>query len=170
MQHFDNITVFFEESKLLSIFYSLVDESNAKLKFHEVDLLAPITAPDKVLCIGMNYKDHALHHNKQVPKEPVVFNKFPSCIIGPSEDVPYPEITTELDYEVELAIVIGKPGFHIPESRAKEFIFGFTVAQDVSARDWQMHRNGGQVLLGKKAQFFQILILNQNLSYFQENP
>ena len=155
---------------MLSIFYSLVDESNTKLKFHEVDLLAPITGPDKVLCIGMNYKDHALHHNKQVPKEPVVFNKFPSCIIGPSDDIPYPEITKELDYEVELAIVIGKPGFHIPESRAKEFIFGFTVAQDVSARDWQMHRNGGQVLLGKKAHFSPFFNVNQNFSNFQENP
>ena len=156
----------FYKSKVLSIFYSLVDESNTKLKFHEVDLLAPITGPDKVLCIGMNYKDHALHHNKQVPKEPVVFNKFPSCIIGPSDDIPYPEITKELDYEVELAIVIGKPGFHIPENRAKEFIFGFTVAQDVSARDWQMRRNGGQVLLGKKAQFFRIFHSEQNFSNF----
>ena len=78
---------------MLSIFYSLVDDSNAKLKFHEVDLLAPINGPDKVLCIGMNYNDHALHQNKKVPKEPVVFNKFPSSLVGPSDDIPFPEVT-----------------------------------------------------------------------------
>ena len=77
-------------------------------------LKAPITNPDKVLCIGLNYKDHCIEQNKPIPKEPLVFNKFPSCIIGHGESIPYPEITKELDWEVELAVVIGKLGFQIP--------------------------------------------------------
>ena len=102
----------------------------------------------------MNYKDHCEEQNKPTPDEPVVFNKFPSCIVGPYDDIPYPEITKALDWEVELAIVIGKKGFNIPIEKAAEHIFGFTVAHDVSARDWQLYRNGGQVLMGKSMDGF----------------
>ena len=136
-------------------FYRLSQEaSENKIALEDVDLLAPITNPDKVLCIGMNYKDHCEEQNKPIPTEPVVFNKFPSCIVGPHDDIPYPKITHELDWEVELAIVIGKKGFNIPLAQAPEHIFGFTVAHDVSARDWQLKRNAGQWLLGKAMDAF----------------
>ena len=125
------------------------NSSSTKIPSNEIDLLAPITGCDKVICIGMNYKDHCEEQNAPIPKEPLVFNKFPSTIIGPFDDLPYPEITKELDWEVELVIVVGKSGFNIPEEKAKDHIFGFTVAHDVSARDWQMKKNGGQWLLGK---------------------
>ena len=97
----------------------------------------------------MNYRDHCEEQNAPVPTEPVVFNKFPSCIIGPKADLPYPDCTSELDWEVELTIVIGKKGKKIPESEAMDYVFGYTVAHDVSARDWQLKKNGGQWLIGK---------------------
>ena len=93
---------------------------------------------------GMNYKDHCKEQNKPIPKEPVVFNKFPSCIVSPNGNIPYPEISNEMDWEIELAMVIGKKGFNIPVDKANEHIFGFTIAQDISARDWYLKRNGGQ--------------------------
>ena len=102
----------------------------------------------------MNYKDHCEEQGAPIPKEPVVFNKFPSTIVGPFDNLPYPEISKELDWEVELVIVIGKSGFNIPENKAADHIFGYTVAHDVSARDWQLRRNGGQWLLGKSMNAF----------------
>ncbi|KAK3095402.1 hypothetical protein FSP39_014214 [Pinctada imbricata] len=116
-----------------------------------VKVVAPIYNPDKVLCIGMNYKDHCEEQNAPVPVEPVIFNKFPSCIIGPTDDLQYPAETTQLDWEVELTIVIGKNAKNVTESDAMDYIFGYTVAHDVSARDWQLQagKNGGQWVIGK---------------------
>lgn len=125
------------------------DKSKPRLAPKDVTLMAPVTSPDKVICIGMNYKDHCEEQNAPVPTEPVVFNKFPSCIIGPNDPIPFPELTKELDWEVELAIVIGKLGRNIPETEAMDYVLGYTVAHDVSARDWQLKKNGGQWLLGK---------------------
>jgi 2-keto-4-pentenoate hydratase/2-oxohepta-3-ene-1,7-dioic acid hydratase in catechol pathway len=112
--------------------------------------LSPFTRRrEKVLCVGMNYVDHCTEQNVPIPKEPIIFCKFASCIAAGGEDIVHPAETVELDYEVELAIVIGKEGKRIPAERAMEFVAGFTVAHDVSARDWQLKRNGGQWLLGK---------------------
>ena len=83
------------------------------------------------------------------PTEPLIFNKFSSCIIGPNEPILIPKIGCDVDLEVELAVIIGKDGRHIPEQQAMDHVFGFTAANDVSGRDWQMQRNGGQWLLGK---------------------
>ncbi|XP_048474729.1 fumarylacetoacetate hydrolase domain-containing protein 2A isoform X2 [Rhincodon typus] len=113
----------------------------------EITLLSPITNPDKVVCIGMNYMDHCLEQNIAVPKEPVIFSKFGSSIIGPYSDIIHPEESNEVDWEVELAFVIGKKGKHIKKEEAMGYVAGFTVAHDVSARDWQMKRNGKQWLL-----------------------
>lgn len=114
-----------------------------------VDFLSPVIKPDKVICIGMNYADHCLEQNMAPPKEPVVFSKFSSSIVGPYDDINYPEVTKELDWEVEMAIVIGKAGKNVKEKDAMSYVFGFTTAHDVSARDWQLKRNGGQWLIGK---------------------
>ncbi|KAJ7305263.1 hypothetical protein JRQ81_011178 [Phrynocephalus forsythii] len=115
----------------------------------QVTLLAPVTNPDKVICVGMNYGDHCLEQNVKVPTEPIIFSKFPSSIVGPDEDIIHPAESNEVDWEVELAFVIGKRGKHIQASEAMDHVAGFTVAHDVSARDWQMKRNGKQWLLGK---------------------
>lgn len=114
-----------------------------------VRLLAPIDDPEKVICVGLNYRDHCLEQDVKVPKEPLIFSKFPSAIAGPFDDIVHPAESSEVDWEVELAAIIGKTGRHIQESVAMEHIVGFTVANDVSARDWQMRRNGRQWLLGK---------------------
>jgi len=127
---------------------ALVKKMGTQIRSYEV--LAPIKHPDKVLCIGMNYEDHCLEQNFPIPKFPIVFSKFSSAVCGPNADVVLdPELTSELDFEVELVIVIGKGGKDIPRERAMEHVGGYTVAHDVSARDWQLKKNGGQWLLGK---------------------
>merc|ERR1712241_736853 len=120
----------------------------------DIELRAPITKMDKVLCIGMNYKDHCEEQGVPTPKEPLVFNKFPSCVAGPFADLPLPRVTNELDWEVELAVVIGKAGRDVKQEDALDYVYGYTTAHDVSARDWQLKRNGGQWLLGKAMEAF----------------
>lgn len=130
-------------------------ESGKNIKLRsEVKIIAPILNPDKLICIGMNYVDHCTEQNIPVPTEPIVFSKFNSSIIGPTDDIPYPDETKELDWEVELAIVIGKEGKNIPKEDAMQYVFGYTAAHDVSARDWQLKRNGGQFLIGKSMDGF----------------
>ncbi|XP_039906455.1 fumarylacetoacetate hydrolase domain-containing protein 2A [Simochromis diagramma] len=115
----------------------------------DIQLLSPVTGPEKVVCVGMNYRDHCLEQNAPIPKEPIIFNKFPSAITGPYDDIILPSESQEVDWEVELAFVIGRRGKRIKEEDALSYVAGFTVANDVSARDWQMKRNGKQWLLGK---------------------
>ncbi|XP_067083995.1 fumarylacetoacetate hydrolase domain-containing protein 2A isoform X2 [Osmerus mordax] len=115
----------------------------------EVRLLPPVLTPQKVVCVGMNYRDHCLEQNAPIPKEPIIFSKFSSCITGPYDNITLPDESQEVDWEVELAFVIGRRGKHIKEEDAMSFVAGFTVANDVTARDWQMKRNGKQWLLGK---------------------
>ncbi|XP_034975589.1 fumarylacetoacetate hydrolase domain-containing protein 2 isoform X2 [Zootoca vivipara] len=115
----------------------------------KVTLLAPVTNPDKVICVGMNYVDHCLEQNVKIPKEPIIFSKFSSSIVGPYDDIIHPAESEQVDWEAELAFIIGKKGKHIQESDAMSHVAGFTVAHDVSARDWQMQKNGKQWLLGK---------------------
>ncbi|XP_029366542.1 fumarylacetoacetate hydrolase domain-containing protein 2A isoform X2 [Echeneis naucrates] len=118
------------------------------LERSEIHLLSPVLAPEKVVCVGMNYRDHCLEQNAPIPKEPIIFSKFPSAITGPYDDITLPT-ESQVDWEVELAFVIGRRGKHIKEEDALSYVAGFTVANDVSARDWQMKRNGKQWLLGK---------------------
>merc|ERR1711935_25953 len=120
------------------------------LQRNEIDLAAPITGMDKVLCIGMNYRDHCEEQGAPIPTEPLVFNKFPSCVTGPRDDIPFPGCTEKLDWEVELVVVVGKetrPG--IGKEEAMDCVYGYTASNDLSARDWQLKRNGGQWLAGK---------------------
>ena len=121
-----------------------------RISLDTVAIRAPIYDPEKIICVGMNYHDHCTEQNFPIPKEPVMFSKFASSIIGNGEPIPLEEHeTAELDFEVELAIVIGRKGRHIPKEAGLDYIAGWTIAHDVSARDWQMKRNGGQWLLGK---------------------
>ncbi|XP_052661521.1 fumarylacetoacetate hydrolase domain-containing protein 2-like [Harpia harpyja] len=125
-----------------------LESGQHRLPRETVRLLAPVGDPEKVICVGLNYRDHCLEQNVKIPTEPIIFNKFPSTIIGPFDDIVHPEESSEVDWEVELAAVIGKKGRHIEESSALDHVVGFTVANDVSARDWQM-KNGRQWLLAK---------------------
>jgi len=138
----------------VSVAESYLATSPKTISRAEVELLAPVTNMDKVICIGMNYKDHCEEQGLPIPKEPLVFNKFPSCVAAPNADLPLPTITEQLDWEVELCIVIGKEARKVSKEKAMEYVFGFTAAHDVSARDWQLKRNGGQWLLGKAMEAF----------------
>src|SRR4051794_6646943 len=112
-----------------------------------VTLLAPIQRPPKLICIGLNYHDHAVESGLAVPTIPVVFNKFTNVVIGPNVPIVLPRISEKPDYEVELAVVIGKGGRNISASDWQQHVFGYTIVNDVSARDWQMQTS--QWLMGK---------------------
>lgn len=117
-------------------------------------LLAPIQNPSKVVCIGLNYRDHAIETNSPIPPEPVVFNKFPQAVVGPEDAVVLPACSHEVDYEAELVVVIGKQGRKIRKEDAFKYVAGYMPGNDVSARDWQKGRPGGQWLLGKTPDTF----------------
>jgi 2-keto-4-pentenoate hydratase/2-oxohepta-3-ene-1,7-dioic acid hydratase in catechol pathway len=114
-----------------------------------VQLLAPVLMPEKVICIGLNYADHAAESGQAIPEEPVVFNKFPTTLAGPGQPIRLPSVSCEVDYEAELVVVIGREGKGIPEAEALDYVGGYTCGHDVSARDWQLRKPGGQWLLGK---------------------
>jgi 2-keto-4-pentenoate hydratase/2-oxohepta-3-ene-1,7-dioic acid hydratase in catechol pathway len=102
-----------------------------------VELLNPLPRPRIVFAIGLNYADHAAESGQSIPDFPVVFNKQVNCVTGPFDPVHYPRDSTMVDYEGELAFVIGRPCRHVPEGRGLEPIGGYTVMNDVSTRDWQ---------------------------------
>lgn len=114
-----------------------------------VKLLAPITDPPKVICIGLNYRDHAAESGAPIPREPVVFSKFATAIIGPEEAIRLPAVSREVDYEAELVLVVGKKGRHLKAAQAMDYLAGCTIGHDVSARDWQLKKDGKQWLTGK---------------------
>lgn len=114
-----------------------------------IELLAPLPDPEKVICIGLNYADHAVETGKPLPTEPVVFSKFPTAISGHQATIELPKVSQKVDYEAELVVVLGRGGRHIPRDRAWEYVGGYTCGHDVSARDWQLEKSGGQWLLGK---------------------
>ena len=100
-------------------------------------LLAPVQ-PRKFLGIGLNYADHIAESGMEAPEFPVFFNKQLTCVVGPGEDVHMPRVSNLLDYEGELAVVIGERCRHVSEERAPEVIAGYTIANDLSVRDWQL--------------------------------
>lgn len=112
-------------------------------------LLAPVPRPEKVICIGLNYADHAAESGQPIPEEPVVFNKFVTAVRGHGDDVKLPRVSTKVDYEAELVVVLGRGGRNVPVERAWDHVAGYTCGHDVSARDWQLQKPGGQWLLGK---------------------
>jgi len=103
-------------------------------KFH---LLPPIPKPGKIICLGLNYIDHAEEQGVKPPAEPIIFFKPRTSLTGPYDDIVYPKIVKQLDYEGELVVIIGKRGKNIREEDAMEYVFGYTVMNDVSARDIQ---------------------------------
>ncbi len=96
----------------------------------------------KFVCIGLNYADHAAESGMEVPKEPIIFNKWTSAICGPNDAVEIPRGSTKTDWEVELGVVIGKGGRYIDEANAMDHVAGYCVINDVSEREWQLERGG----------------------------
>jgi 2-keto-4-pentenoate hydratase/2-oxohepta-3-ene-1,7-dioic acid hydratase in catechol pathway len=118
----------------------------------DIKMLAPILRPPKLICIGLNYLDHAKETGQQVPDVPTVFNKFTNVVIGPGESIVLPNASKAPDYEAEMAVVIGPGGRNIPAGKAMEHVFGYTIVNDVSARDIQSATS--QWLLGKTCDTF----------------
>ena len=115
---------------------------------------APIARPHQILCIGLNYRDHAAETGQAVPTEPILFTKSPNTLIGPYDDVRIPRGSTKTDWEVELGVVIGKRASYLDdEAAANEAIAGYVVVNDVSERAFQIER-GGQWSKGKSAETF----------------
>jgi 2-keto-4-pentenoate hydratase/2-oxohepta-3-ene-1,7-dioic acid hydratase in catechol pathway len=121
--------------------------SGERLDPETVRLSAPIPRPPKIICIGLNYRDHAEETGMAIPSVPTVFAKFPTAVIGHGHPIVLPKNSEKPDYEAELAVVIGKGGRHIPESNWREHVFGYTNLNDVSARDFQMATS--QWMIGK---------------------
>jgi 2-keto-4-pentenoate hydratase/2-oxohepta-3-ene-1,7-dioic acid hydratase in catechol pathway len=117
-------------------------------------LLAPVPSPEKVICVGLNYADHARESGQPVPKVPVVFSKFPTAVCASGDPIVLPRVSSEVDYEAELVVVIGVGGRHIPPERVRDHVAGYCCGNDVSARDWQIRKPGGQWLLGKSFDTF----------------
>lgn len=117
--------------------YRPVQLTGEKLQLADVRLLAPVIPRSKVVCVGRNYAAHAAELGNEVPKEPMIFLKPNTSVVGPLDGIIYPEQTNDLQFEGELAIVIGRICRDLPKERAEEVIFGYTIANDVTARDLQ---------------------------------
>lgn len=123
-------------------------------QFAEERVGAPIARPHQILCIGLNYSDHAAETGQPVPSEPILFNKSPNTLVGPYDDVRIPRGSTKLDWEVELGVVIGRRTSYLDSvDDAHDAIAGFVVVNDVSERAFQTER-GGQWTKGKSAETF----------------
>ena len=129
--------------KLSQIDFSKLEEVNAKTRIGSC-----ISNPVDFLAIGLNYKAHAEGTNSKLPAEPILFNKSSGCIQGPNDSLLKPKTANKMDYEVEIAIVIGKEGKNISEDKAQDHVFGYCIVNDISERSWQKER-GGQWIKGK---------------------
>jgi 2,4-diketo-3-deoxy-L-fuconate hydrolase len=119
----------------------------------EERLGAPICRPSKLICIGLNYRDHAIETNAPIPQEPIVFFKATSAICGPNDDLLIPKNSQKTDWEVELAFVIGKKASYVEEVNANDHIAGYLLHNDYSEREFQLER-GGQWVKGKSCDTF----------------
>jgi len=124
----------------------------ATYKTENIEILAPLVNPPKIICLGLNYYDHAAELNAKVPDEPIIFMKPRTALTGPNRPIIKPSFVEKLDYEAELAIIIGKRCKKTPVERAKEYIFGYTIFNDVSARGIQF--KDGQWTRGKSFDTF----------------
>lgn len=122
--------------------------TDRKLKIDK--LLAPLV-PQDILCIGLNYREHAKESNSTIPENPMLFIKASNTLANPFDTIPLPKRSSQIDYECELAVVIGKTAKDVSRADALRYVFGYTCANDVSARDWQREKSlgGGQFARGK---------------------
>jgi 2,4-diketo-3-deoxy-L-fuconate hydrolase len=118
-----------------------------------VRLGSPICRPSKIVCIGLNYRDHAAESKMDIPKEPVLFFKSTTALVGPNDPLQMPRSATKVDWEVELAVVIGKKASYVPLQEASGYVAGYVLHNDYSERGFQLER-GGQWVKGKSADTF----------------
>ncbi len=118
----------------------------------DVRLVAPVPRPPKVICIGLNYRDHAIEAKAEIPKSPIVFSKFATSIIGPGDAIVLPRSSRKVDYEAEMAVIIGRRAKHVTAEQALHHVLGYANFHDVSARDFQFA--DGQWQRGKSCDTF----------------
>jgi 2-keto-4-pentenoate hydratase/2-oxohepta-3-ene-1,7-dioic acid hydratase in catechol pathway len=111
--------------------------------------LAPIPDPPKIVCLGLNYRDHAVETGAAIPEEPILFSKYATSVTGPGAPIVLPKVSAEVDYEAELVVVVGQGGKSIARDQALAHVAGYMVGHDVSARDWQLKKPGKQWMAGK---------------------
>lgn len=141
-------------TKVTSLVERAIHEQNPKLFTSEEALTyAPaISNPEKIICVGLNYINHAKESNMDVPTSPILFSKFNNTLAGHQETVNIPAGVEKMDYEAELVLIIGKTAKNVSKEEALSYVFGYTAGNDVSARDWQFKT--GQWLLGKSPDGF----------------
>jgi len=128
------------------------DDRSYLLEEAKLTLGPCVTHPNKIICVGLNYRKHAEETNAAIPQYPILFNKFNNTLTGHGDDIPLPKVTTEVDYEAELVIVIGKTAKYVTKEEALSHVFGYCNVNDLSARDLQMRTP--QWLLGKSCDKF----------------
>jgi 2,4-didehydro-3-deoxy-L-rhamnonate hydrolase len=145
----------FFESDGLKRLAAFVENNNGKLPKMPAGtrLGSPVARPSKIICIGLNYADHAKETNAQIPKEPIIFFKSTTALVGPDDDVIIPKNSTKTDWEVELAVVISKKASYVEESEAMDYVAGYCLHNDLSERAFQLERNG-QWVKGKSCDTF----------------
>ena len=143
---------FFENDGLSSL-KKITGEKKLKEISRDIRLGPPIARPSKLICIGLNYADHALESNMQLPAEPVIFFKATTAITGPNDNLIIPKNSTKTDWEVELAVVIGKKASYVDEAVALDYVAGYVLHNDYSEREFQLER-GGQWVKGKSCDTF----------------
>ncbi len=121
-------------------------------RLSDVRLLAPIHRPGKVICVGLNYRDHAAESGMEIPETPILFAKFANALVGPGEPIVIPRISVQIDYEAELGVVIGRSCRDVGVEHALDYVLGYTCVNDVSARDLQF--GDGQWFRGKSLDTF----------------
>jgi len=129
-----------------------VIENLPQVDLASVSLCSPVPRPGKVICIGLNYRDHAEESGMAIPQSPLIFSKFSSCVTGPGEDIIIPAASSQVDYEAELAVVIGRRSSKVSAAEAMASVFGYANFNDVSARDFQFA--DGQWQRGKSCDTF----------------
>lgn len=144
---------FFENDGLARLQSWLKENPDLPEVNNGVRLGCPFTRPSKIICIGLNYSDHAKETGAQIPQEPIIFFKATSALVGPYDDVVIPRNSTKTDWEVELAVVIGKKASYVDESSAMDYVAGYCVHNDYSERAFQLER-GGQWVKGKSCDTF----------------
>ncbi len=145
----------FFENDGLNRLKKFVEENKNELKTlpHDVSLDSPVARPSKIICIGLNYADHARETNATLPTEPIIFFKSTSAIVGPFDDVIIPKGSQKSDWEVELAVIIEKKTSYVNEADAMNYIAGYCLHNDLSERAFQLER-GGQWVKGKSCDTF----------------
>lgn len=124
----------------------------AKINREQIKICAPVPRPGKIICIGLNYRDHAAESGMEIPKSPVIFSKFSTCVTGAKHPILLPEGSRQVDYEAELAFIVGRRAKNVSKENAFQYVFGYTNFNDVSARDFQFA--DGQWQRGKSCDTF----------------